>query len=92
MEDIGKVSEDEMAYIEEWNRNPGTNPQAAMAILQAEGQAKAIMEGNPAVVAASEAVNSNAAMPDMAGENQFTTPRVDAGRPGAANPVSQNPV
>ena len=90
MEEIGKVSEDEMAYIEEWNRNPGTNPAGAAAVVAAEGQIAAIASGSPAAAGAAQSQQVNQGTPSMGGENQFTQTRVSE-RPGAPNPVLASP-
>lgn len=89
MEEIGKVSEDEIEYIKEWNRDPETSPQTAAAIQMVEGQTKQAQQGNPAAIGNAVATAQNQGMPSMGGENQHTQTRIS--QPGAANPVVQSP-
>ena len=90
MEEIGKVSEDETAYIEEWNSNVKTNPGAAAAIAQAEAAVKGAQQGNVGQMEATAAAQANKASPSMANENQYTQNRVSE-QPSAPNPVSVSP-
>lgn len=90
IEELGKVSEDEETYMEEWNSNPKLNPQGALAALAYKGQAAQIATGSPAAAGAAQAANQNAGTPSMANENQHTAPQVVGGPPGQ-NPVTQTP-
>jgi hypothetical protein len=105
MEELNRVSEDEMKYIEEWNSNVKLSPQTAAAIQAAVGQAMAAGQGNPASLAGIQAAGANAALPPHTGENQHTAPppanpaialrdaasQLVGASVGAASPISSNP-
>lgn len=93
MEEMNRVSEDEMAYIAEWNSNPALSPATAQAVMALMGQMQAIASGNPAATAGVMGAEANKASPSLAGENQSTAPEQIAARDiapqliGAATPA-----
>lgn len=84
MEELNKVSEDEMTYIREWNSDKELSPQTAAAIQTIEGQMQSIQNGNPAAMQQQADVTSAAAKPDLSGQNQHTAPVPIAMRQRAA--------
>lgn len=102
MEELNRVSEDEMEYIKEWNSTLELSPATAAAIMQAEAQIAAIQQGNVAATAQQQAAQAGQAMPSQAGENQHTAQQrlpmrdtasdlLGGGTVGAGNPVGVSP-
>lgn len=74
IEELGKVSEDEFAYMREYNSDAALSPETAAAIQASLGQIQALLSGNPATAAGVMDAKANAMTPATPGENQHTLP------------------